>query len=828
MSNLNNLIGHIPINKSGSAGNSLVTMMMNAPIASLLTPLNEFISAGRPRLAAYDAFNTSLMNIQELYDTDHWQGVIDGSLSQDDVRVNISIADALAIVSGISQVSDVLGTDATGGLRKITFTDETGSPVCLTYDPDDLTVIDQMTSSELVNDDWSFGFTKFTPVEHEFLITHVAGRDYVRLNPVLYQLTEQDGALKPSQSIHLGQLLASMIKSASLNGEMIEAASALAAGRSIQYFSGISAKLADAKFGARTFLLNISKSYASGGLKGAIYYIFSIIKGTDSLTDEDGRLSFTDNAALRPVEYIVGMITQIVTTLAMMISTILSIFFKAFTAIAQAIGTIAWSVIGSFRYDLHSTYCSLTTDDSDDGSVSILNACPFAIFRGELSTVPAWYMDYFLDGYPVIYVDVVGGIILIGPGSFDDSQGTQMTPTSVRWEFHPSSVPFNQSAVVSPAIEWPGVSAPLGGIETSWILSVIDYSGCVSDYEDALNHVSTSFANSDEGHLTELQDQQLFRNVCWYSAMFFTSLLYFDPEFQSAKQGRQHSLFCGFRRDRSRDLINFVCYYGSIMYYARPTTSAEPADWSELIRLCDEFNNKGAGTYTFSYRDMTHTWPDNWDDVPVLSMNVLSNAVANNSFFTYSRFFGTPRICPSSLKFAITMPKYNRKTFFWYVAAAIGTTILVAATAAAISIKVSRYVKQKKAANLARFNSAQTKYQDAVNGNMHVVNPETGETELVPFEVSSAEGRAYINSCFTDYRRTARNNNVWATLIGGSRYDVSTFWGEAETGDRESVLQNLRNSIIETADAAEVSDSVIDSGVSAIYQVITGENFSSN
>jgi hypothetical protein len=526
----------------------------------------------------------------------------------------------------------------------------------------------------------------------------------------------------------------------------------------------------------RTFFGRLASHYAQGGLRGAIQYIICFAKGGNSLTDDEGLLTFTDNKSLLPREFIVGILAQVVQVVSIVVSMIVACFSRVLGAILSVAATVLWSVIGSAISTNSDTRSSFTVLEDYNAEVAILPCAPLSMLQGEIdiSFMPSifqWYLDMVSLGSPVVYANVPGGILYIGPGGYSDD-GSSIT--TIRWEFHPSTMPLDRwatrlffSAIVSVSDD-DGPRLSLTKLRKAGGSQYI-----ANAWHDLLNYNSARDADvyndPSTGRLSQANDNLELGSVCFSTVVFLAWIaIQNDVIYGKAapkKDDEDYEFFIGpYITDHNLEYImhDAAAWFGG-------STAVHVSSWNDLtkcaINICNN-NYRGA----FSFHD---TDGDGYEYKSSQFSSDVSWVIMKGNFY------GEANILPSRTEYELQLPKFNSRTYWTWVAATAIATATIAAVTIVATVKFKLFAKRKRADNVARYNSVRDDYNNAVNGTKTVIDPETGEQKQVPFDVNSEEGKAYINSKYKEYKRTARINNLWARIIGGTRYDITTFYGEA-------------------------------------------------
>jgi hypothetical protein len=505
----------------------------------------------------------------------------------------------------------------------------------------------------------------------------------------------------------------------------------------------------------------ISASFSRGGIYGAACYIIAYVKELMSAEDNDGTFHFTDNSRYAPQVYLAGVISAVITTAGALLMMLGMIFGKIAGAALAIIGSIMTSVVKAFQYDYSSTNAAVNTAED-----VIIPACPFAMYKGS-ALVSAFDLNDDIaallgQGETLLYAEIPGGFVLMGPGSFDDSGKV----TSINYECHPSvadgraacelvanfahlhvlsftlQVPSESMWLITPHIRHSGTEA--GRSDANIIASFWDRA--VSNNTLA-NQSNDRLSNNDDLKLRQILACNMFIMGLYIALIGGSDLMEvtgYNTIYVSASTGQgDHKIGHTLVRDNTlghgcTGLWSYFAYVGSANTYERFIVGDVTYDVY--------FNGHDAqGDYYFD-EDWSWIVSQMVEPFEIIYDGGVQASPAY-ALLNYCMYYNELVVYPNSMTYAIYTPQYDKKSFWSVIIGTLVIATLVTVAVTIATVKVKRAIAAKRAVNEAKIAQAYDNLQ-------HDPSKEN----------------------YDAYRKAVKKNNLWANVIGGSKFDLESYW----------------------------------------------------
>lgn len=501
----------------------------------------------------------------------------------------------------------------------------------------------------------------------------------------------------------------------------------------------------------RSFGNGIAHAFNRGGVYGVACYIVTYLKDITNLRNENGVMAFADNASLTPKIYLAGIVQTIVTAVTTLITVIATIFSRIAGAVLAVVGTFISQLFKVFQYDYDSTRASLNTSDK-----VVTPTAPYGVMQQEIpiQSVSGFNKDLdslFEQGIYMFSCYIPGGCMFIGPGSFNDNNEIQ----TVRIEVHPLIVDCSET------FDWlTAKMKAMNLISASGLGSVKLHLASLGDgrafAQEIMRHYANHLqdyvlSNESDDVLSAANDliirkrllQNLFICGVFMSYAIVTSMMN-DPS------------MCQF--DTSHDEDDF---WLAIL----DTNSVHCGFWAGFQAYARNFGaipwsaGQQQGWRLYTREDGQYDDAPSWTLISKKAIQPITTAYNINVFFNIARndYYDNFNTLPSNAEHAIFIPKYDAATFWAVIIASVVVTAAVAVAVAVVTVKVRKAIQAKRAENQANVQRLHQQFVD---------NP-------------SAQN-------YKDYRKAVRKNNMWANLIGGSKYDYVNYWN-GDTAEDTSV-----------------------------------------
>lgn len=620
-----------------------------------------------------------------------------------------------------------------------------------------------------------------------------------------------------------------LVESTTMNEVICDSVDALQTNTISGYLETAQVKY-DSKKTVRTFVQKLVNSYKVGGLRGFLLFIIRLIKAQGSIADKDGKMMFTDNAALIPKEFIVGIVGTIIGAVLTVVGTILTIVAPIIGIIVSGIGSLLWSVLGSVKSTYNDTFSRMEEFLTETEELFALPYSPIALFRGSSAVSDSlfkWYLDYYKTHQHCTYVQVPGGVLFVGPGKFADNGEL----TEARFEFHPFTLPINSYG-------WIKFQAMFRDDEYTGKhrihARIIDSRYIYSAWSNILSDSScySTPSNTPDGHLSEANDKKTSSSVIACCGVFLYWLSMVD-HYSDGIDGTVYDLIPAGYSNSAEEILdsshNFSSASGSgwciqaLGALASLLTSPEDLEswagshlwngsssvntlnWANLLKCADAIStgsgNKFIGSVVFYESGHYYVFDSYFERSDLRTIKKYCRQLTDPEDYSIGSTIlwniGVPRPLPERPRYSIIPPTINRSTYWLWAALGIAITTAVTVGAVVGSIKYNKWRRTRQLTNAENANSARSQYANAIAGVKEVYNPETHQYDYYEFDVNSEEGQAYINSALKNYKQVCLKNNLMANVVGGTRYDYSSFWGnKEETADSvESPADNLKKAL---------------------------------
>lgn len=658
-----------------------------------------------------------------------------------------------------------------------------------------------------------------------------------------------------------------LVQSGTINGVICDSIEAMQHNTLSSYFDELTDSASDTKQGVKLLVQRLRSSYRTGGIRGFLLCLIRLIKGQASVRDENGIFVFADNNALVPKEFLVGIIGTVISAVASVVGLIASMIAPIAGAIISSIGSLAWSVIGSAKSTYSDTKASALIPIDDYESISMVPYSPISLLQG---VVPAnnqsmkWYREYYEVTNSCAMVSVPGGAMFVGPGEF----AANGTISKVKFEFHPFSNVVNGYGWYD---FWSSAWSHKFGSLTEvyeFALNIASpdqicykWRGIISDPEkyDTLN-------NDADGTLSVEDDSALLAStmactgvfIWWLTSVLhyntlkqrndFANLKYMGPAWTNSSTASNNHYNYSLESGNGigwcmwvlAALADAVSSPAEVINFLKDkTSSTHDLDWKNFINCCKAINESnsnnicssigyisGESTSTSTYYVYSNSLT--FSKNPVFLGRVMNEIYNiqdynNPSSKIYSWNIGDPLLLPDKPIYAMRPPGINASTYWLWAVLGIAVTTAVTIGAVVGAVKFNKWRKTQQFKNTVKANNAREKATAAMNGQLMEKDPETGEP--LTFDVNSPEGQGYINSCMKDYKRTCRVNNIMAHLIGGTRYDYTSFYGDASEENSPSDVDSqsrLKELVFGSSEDSESDLNNVQDNVSAVITLIKG------
>lgn len=560
------------------------------------------------------------------------------------------------------------------------------------------------------------------------------------------------------------------LESSALNSFILRLANCCLAGYNVatEITTLVSEGIANKYKSITNFAKGVSSAYNRGGIYGVACYILTYVKELCESREDDGLMHFTDNKRFAPDIYLAGIISAIFGVVSVLVQFIVTVFSRILGVAIAILGTIASSIFKAITYDYDSTNSAMNTSDK----VTIPIA-PYGLCQGTISIEDVWNEDILSlleQGENFVYCDIPGGFLILGPGAFTDDGAI----SALRYEFHPSIVDCGNAASRFIKFLWLNdmVTFEFSGsmhliprlanltigqrlycldrIQTFWVEGLTD----------------STLSNQENEHLSNADDEKLRNFICQNMSLglFFIGL----------QRG-----ITGLSGD---DFYLLYEYSGSsvtepVDYYKAKVSSGAPSGkgfgvWSPLLHTGEwgfdfDFNEVGGRTYHI-YFNNSATLPQ-WLEISNQCVSLYENESSLGDRVDYvinhNQYFGDLTCFNNDIVPAIYTPKYDKKTFWTILITTLVVTALVTVAISVTVFKVKKAIIAKRAANQAKVAKA---YDELTN------DPTNKEK-------------------YQAYYKAVKKNNLWANLIGGSKFDTESYWNGATNASEGATQGDIAN-----------------------------------
>jgi hypothetical protein len=498
---------------------------------------------------------------------------------------------------------------------------------------------------------------------------------------------------------------------------------------------------------------------------------------------------------------------------------------------------------------------------------------PVALYRGTASVSNKrfqWYKEYYKASGSCTYIQVPGGALFIGPRSFNDSGDV----VSVNFEFHPFCHLVNSYGWIKFQ-----AMARHGGLTPSesthiYTLRVVKPDVIWTAWYSIIRDTScyTVLNNGSDGYLSNTNSNALAASAaaCCGVFLYWLSMIDSYDTLHNSGHDDDYRLYGPFWHGNP-DVSHISTIYqydneggagwclevlgclacldsdpAGAQEYIRGyvTGGAVPGDhnridWKNFIEMANAITSTSDATpiTSIGYEENGYAYQVSSISVtrslpllgPICSSLYEINDYDNPESKVWSWNIGQPLLLPDKPIYSFYPPSINSSTYWLWAALGIAVTTAVTVGAVVGAVKFNKWRKQKQLEHIANAEEKRQTATSAMRGVKQEWNEETHRYEDVPFDVSSEEGQQYVNSCMKDYKKTVLTNNISANLIGGTRYDYTSYYGDAsETNDdaSSSAKERLGNVLYggSNEDASQLDESNAQVDLSPIINLIRGVN----
>jgi hypothetical protein len=588
-------------------------------------------------------------------------------------------------------------------------------------------------------------------------------------------------------SVTIIDCLNSTVKAQMLNQTLCSLVDDLWSNNIVAAYNALLSTIEDKYDWLKSMVQGCIHAYSTGGFKGLVVHLVQLAAEPRSITEDNGVLKWTSPSTMMPREYIAGMIAGLIGTVVSVVGLILSIVSRVASVALTVLGTLISGIANSFKYDSDNTCCLWQAV----GDQLVIPACPVPITHEEIA-MPEWYHEYYLNGQSVVIMYVPGAVILIGPGPdvanyFDNLiQGEEdLEIPDLRVEVHASLTmscetrAFHDFITDTVYLERSGASQLYPCLYMDKL--TLDYSNTVKRVYDLCVATAPSVPflsanqNDEPYNLSSNDDKLLYAAVASNTFIFLMFMLLTNDSFSQAISAQDKTHADELRLDD--DSLLAVSARDAYLY--SESDAGYKTQWANYVTGAESLFSQVDDAYLIN----------GFKGTPIKRSTTY---VGTRTTFKVGRYFtewfvnqghsyGDPVSVSASMKYAFNVPVYNARTFwFWIVTAAL-TTAVVATVAVIATVKFKQFCTLKRERNHMLFDDAQEQYRNALKG-----DPDDNGNPT--FDPSSEEGKAIIRQRGKAFRKQALKNNLWANVIGGSRYEVGSFWGEKDTSDGDSSI----------------------------------------
>ena len=653
----------------------------------------------------------------------------------------------------------------------------------------------------------------------EALSPYSEGKDILAGAAALWEETNVEYPLVKGKGVvtTVWSLLRDQMESSELNSALMAAASVLKAGvKSASDFISSLQEWASSKYNSvKTFVSKVTSVFAEYGLVAAISYVLQYAKAgaTFSLQDDD-TLSFADNSQFVPQVYIAGLLTTIFTVIGSILTAIVAVFSRVVGAVLAFLTSIISSFFSKVNYDYDTATKAAVTSSSDTPSVGVLPIGGFKATLG-ISALDSAIQSLINDGNNILLFQVPGGKILLGPAGYADDEHLSVSACNI--QFYPGCEDLRGlwsvilSEIMDPEVPMynvknyqlvyeQGTSSLIGiGIRKMYLTSI---SNRISQLSETLGSDFVLVGDETTGVLTDDDDATL-RSIVMANTFIFMfwalgleHMKYYSGWPENWVENDSY-MECFFRPIlwkypdttvmydigtilTAADNLGGLVKYSSIPWLYQYGEFHVPSTPQLLLTTTD---TDGTPSDIYFRANGLHADPMSWLTLVDGLYNKLDWSIITEGALVFSYVLGSrrlwsgvPECLGASFTPAISIPKYDRESFWAAVLITAITVTVAAGTAIAVGITAKRALTKLRA--------------------KHAYTVEQKYTKLI--EADDPEESAQL---YKEYRRAVFKNNFWANFIGGSKFSKVSYWDEvgSSSDDGGSSSGSFYNSVTETA-----------------------------
>lgn len=543
--------------------------------------------------------------------------------------------------------------------------------------------------------------------------------------------------------------------------------------KKITEINSLAIMLRDYLSSTRAVIVNFAKgalnSFINYGWYGLAQYIINYIKTPASVSYEDGALTFTDNNGYVPQQYIAGFLGNVVSGVVSAASAIVRTISPILSGVVGLVGRLITLPFDTVAYNLEQTKASF-----NPATGFVLPAIPCALFQQTFylndfaRSKGYWVLKEVIDQGTIAYLNVPGGYLLFGSsGSGNETFNVEFHPSYNTYDCY-SQFGFSR---FTPSTSLVGYTAKGVGMTYHPTARELYDARMSPKMAKDFNYEFTS-----EGFLTDESDK-VMRAVIETNIGLFLYWLYVSSTEDTSMHGytdyteiwhwqsptqppilHQDEPYYGIGVNSILEMIS-MC----VIYSTGTILSSKPHTWNEIAQFCVNYSK----VKTIGYSWM---WVDDHQIQYVASD--LRSILPGMQFFNYNDDWYYKSIDDNTLSYEINMPKYDSKTFLRWVGTIVASSIILAGATIALTVAVKKWKFRKRAKNTAKVSNADAFYNKCMDE-----YDESDPTDKP--EYHTPEGRAAARQ---QYERAVFSNNLWANVIGGTKYSKAGYWDATDSG----------------------------------------------